>query len=1015
MPSTPLRLLLLLTLAVLPATGLRALPPEIPAHQLVRQQWTVADGLPQVTVLDIAQDPTGFLWLATQNGLARFDGHRFDLFRLREHPQLNHNYTNALAAEADGTLWVGTSLGLARGSATGFASLTPDGEPTGSVQRLLPAAGGGVWVGAERGLFQADGDGLRRLPQPVGSGRVVALADSADGSLVVAFADRLLVDPAGRSRVLQVADVSDLRSLAAGTRDDGPWLWLGSSDGVAGIDADGRVVARHLRGREIEALLEDRHGTLWVASDDGLWRILPGARARRAAIDGLAAGSWIRSLHQDREGNLWVGSHISGVFRLRAGLFRRLGSQDGLTDDIVWSLYADPRGGIWAGTSDGVLHGDLERGFERPIASADLPHPMVLAFLRAGDGSLWIGTRQGAVRIPPGGGRPRPVAGVDAMIYSLTEDRRGRIWVGSRQGVQRVTDGRVETLGLEHGLPAVTARGIVEMSDGRIWIGTDLGAYIEEPGGFRPLAAGSGFDSYRVQMLRETRPGEVIMAVQGGIAHTSLAGDQVRLLGENEGLHVGMVMALHSDRRGRLWYASHDGIGRIPFGQLDAWLAGERERLAPTVVGRLDEPQAAQCNGGHHNAGLLVDDRWLWCPSLHGALVLDIDAVAQKPAAPQPAILALRGSDGAQWSVGNAAGPLRLPLGERDLQIDFTGIHLRDPDAVRFRVQLIGYDGQPQEIGARRTAFYTNLPPGRYRFEVHAEARHAGGSAAPAVLEFVLPPRAWETGGFQALLLLALAGLAFGAFRLRLRQLEQQRRTLTELVAQRTRELEEANAKLVQTSVTDPLTGLRNRRYLLNEIRQDVAQVERIYTTGRKDANRDLLFLMIDLDHFKVINDRHGHHAGDQILVQLAQILDRQVRECDYVVRWGGEEFLVIGRQVDRNHSTVLADRIVSAIRGHSFVTDHGVLRCSCSIGIAVFPPLPARPGAFGWEDTIEIADAAMYLAKQEGRDRWIELRPVIERVQPDFMERFRASPASMATGGELDIRRERAADPRSA
>jgi diguanylate cyclase (GGDEF)-like protein len=1011
MLPTPLRLLLLLFLALPLADPAQALPPEIPPHQLIRQQWTVADGLPQVTVLDLAQDPTGFLWLATQDGLARFDGYRFETFRLREHPQLNHNYTNAVAAEADGTLWVGTTLGLARGSASGFVSLTPEAEPTGAVFRLLAAAGGGVWIGAERGVFHADADGLRR----VGShrDRVVALAYAADGSLVVAFADRLLVDPEGRAQTLRIDGLGELRSLAAGRRDGGPWLWLGGDDGLIGIDRDAAVLTRHLRGREIEALLEDRHGSLWVASDDGLWRLLPGQRARRAAITELAAGSWIRSLLQDREGNLWVGSHVSGAIRLRPGPFRRIGAQDGLTDEIVWSLYADPKGGIWAGTSDGVLHGDLERGFERPIATETLPHPMVLAFLRARDGSLWIGTRQGVVRVPPEGGPPRPVAGIEAMIYSLSEDSRGRIWVGSRQGVQRVVGGRVETLGAEVGLPAVTARGIVEMSDGRIWIGTDLGAYIEEPHGFRPLAAGSGFDSYRVQMLREPRPGEVLMVVQGGMAHTTLAGERVRVIDENDGLHVGMVMSLHGDQRGRLWYSSHDGIGMLPLAKLDAWLAGEIEQLQPSVVGRIDEPQPAQCNGGHHNAGLLLADRWLWCPSLHGALVLDIDALQQPVAAPVPVIQTLRSGEHSFPVEALAGDLLALATGQRDLQIDFTAIHLREPGAVRYRVRLVGYDEQPQQIGERRTAFYTNLPPGRYRFEVEAYSRDGGMSAAPATLDFILPPRVFETRWFQALLLAALVALAFAAFRLRLRQLEQQRSTLAALVSQRTRELEQANLKLQQTSVTDPLTGLRNRRYLLNEIRQDVAQVERIYTTGRKDANRDLLFLMIDLDHFKLVNDRHGHHTGDQILVQLARILDQQVRECDYVIRWGGEEFLVIGRQVDRNHSTVLADRIVNAIRSHGFVTDHGVMRCSCSIGIAVFPPLQSRPGMLSWEDAVELADAGMYLAKQEGRDRWIELRIVEERVAPDFMERFREDSAALTAGSEIDVRRERAAAER--
>ncbi len=988
----------------------QAVPPEIPPHQLLQRQWTVADGLPQITVLDIVQDASGALWLATQDGVAQFDGFRFEVFRSQREPALSHNYTNALAADRDGAVWVGSTQGLARLDARGWRSLTADGPAAGAVYRLLAAADGGVWVAAEAGLFRADAGRLQPVALPSGAGRVVALAHAADGTAVAALPDRLLVDPAGAAREIPLPGFDDLRSLASGAAGGDVWLWVGTGQGLLGIAADGRIVRRPLKQHELETLLLDRHGTLWIGSDDGLWRLPAGELPQRVRISALGTGHWIRSLHEDRNGVLWVGTQVDGLFRLSAGVFRRIGAADGLTDEVVWSLYRDPAGGLWAGGSDGVYHGDLS-GFRRPFPADALPHPMVLAFLRDRDGTLWIGTRQGLARMRPGASRPTPVPGVDAMIYSLSQDDRGRIWIGSRAGVQRIERDRLETLGAEHGLPTTAARTIVQMSDGRIWIGGDLGAFRERaPDRFVAVGAADGTAAHGMKMLRETRPGEVLIAVKGGIARTTLAGDSITLIDEDAGLHAGMVMLLQPDARQRLWYATNNGIGMLPLLQIDQWLGGSRRQLEPRIHGRLGEPQPAQCNGGHDNAGVLIDDRWLWCPSLHGALVLDLQAADAPAALPTPVIQAVSGEGIAQSLT--AGQPLRLPVGVRDLQFDFAGLHLADPNAVRHQVQLLGYDDAPRAIGDRRSAFYTNLPPGEYRFEVTARLAGSERNSAPASVSLLLPARVHESRWFQAALLLSAVGTALVLYRWRVHRLEQAHRTLADLVRQRTAELEDANRRLLESSVTDPLTGLRSRRYLLGEISHDVAQVDRTYTTGRKDSNRDLLFLRLDLDHFEQVNDRFDRHCGDRILAQLAQLLAEQVRECDYAIRWGGEQFLVVGRQVDRAHAHALAERLVAAVRRHRFVTDHGELRCTCSIGLAVYPQLPRQPRALSWQDTIELADAAVGIARQDGRDRWVELRLPGDDIDDDFIDRFRDSPRALIDRGVIVMRSRQVAEP---
>jgi diguanylate cyclase (GGDEF)-like protein len=220
----------------------------------------------------------------------------------------------------------------------------------------------------------------------------------------------------------------------------------------------------------------------------------------------------------------------------------------------------------------------------------------------------------------------------------------------------------------------------------------------------------------------------------------------------------------------------------------------------------------------------------------------------------------------------------------------------------------------------------------------------------------------YETQWFRALLALAFLALMYGAYRLRVRHLRARERELALLVAMRTRELETAYAQIEEASLTDPLTGLRNRRYLEQTIGADLD------VSSRGGVERDMVILMVDLDHFKSVNDRHGHAAGDAVLVQLARLLQRTFRTSDHVVRWGGEEFLIVARFVDGARATELAEKLRAAVESHEFVLPDGaVLRKTCSIGVAVWPFTPAVT----WEHAVDLADAALYEAKRGGRNAW--------------------------------------------
>jgi diguanylate cyclase (GGDEF)-like protein len=210
-------------------------------------------------------------------------------------------------------------------------------------------------------------------------------------------------------------------------------------------------------------------------------------------------------------------------------------------------------------------------------------------------------------------------------------------------------------------------------------------------------------------------------------------------------------------------------------------------------------------------------------------------------------------------------------------------------------------------------------------------------------------------------------------------------RTLARQVADRTRELSDKNAELEatyreleQVSLTDTLTGLRNRRFLLNQIGPDLARSLRDHRVwlregGDRPAASDLTFFLLDLDGFKAVNDTYGHAAGDSVLVEVAEILAEVSRQADHVVRWGGEEFLAVTRFVDRSTAPSLAERMRAAVEAHSFEIDPGrALDLACSIGFASFPFDPGQPELVGWEQVVDLADACLYMAKQAGGNAWV-------------------------------------------
>lgn len=970
------RLVLLFVLLLLAAGSGLALTPEKRFHDYVRDHWSIEQGLPQISARAVAQDADGYLWVGTQAGLARFDGHRFTVHTPEDEPALPGGWINDLLLDPDGSLWIATYKGLARRSAGRFERIPAAGATDDSTLDIVDLALGkdGLRVASGHSVMTVREGRLHELLRLPGAARSLLPEDG-----------RLWVGSVGGVYRVQgqqrdfLALPTDAASASVGhlLRAQGR-LWAGTAAGLFWLDGERwqpYAEAPQLVGATIEGLLEDRDGNLWVAELAHLTRLRDGLPVARI-IDG-EAGLGVRRMFEDREGNLWLGSQWNGLSRLRNGWTRRFSSREGLDTPLVWSLADDGSGGLWIGTDDGVER--LRDGrFETVLPGDDLPHPNAYTLFVDGD-TLWIGTR-GGVAAWRGGTLTEPVRFKDlrgAQVNGLLRDAEGMLWLATNQGLFRDDGQRLQRFGEESGLLDPRIRHLLLGRNGRLLVGSQSGPYERRGDRFEPVGVDSGLPrGLDITVQHELPDGRLLVGSLSETLHY-FDGRRWHVLGPEQGVPRNAPFFI-ADHDGMLWVAGMRGIYRVPLAELAEHAAGRLPRVrGQMLLNERGDRRGGQkgfcCNGAGLARGLL-EDGVLWAPTRDGVVALDTADVALPEHSPNA--LVERWQLGSEWRP-LPSGPGSLPLGVRDIGFEFTSISFQDPRSLGFRYRLLPYheDWRETDEAASRIAIYTNLAPGEHRFEVQASLV-AGEWGDAAGVDFSVPPRFTETLAFRLLagLLVALSGFA-----VYLHQRGHYRRraaTLERLVQERTIDLADANRQLREASLTDPLTLLRNRRYLSQQIPKDLAFYGRELKRN-PELGQVIVFALIDIDHFKRVNDDHGHAAGDRVLQQFAEMLQAQVRTGDYVARWGGEEFMVVFRPTPLEHVPILGDRLCRACAEYTFEIGKGKsIPLTCSIGLAEYPLFSDSQTSLDWEQLVELADRALYRIKRSGRNGWGAYRP---------------------------------------
>ena len=799
--------------AALPPGASFALPPDKPLTQFVLDAWDLEDGLPQISVHAVVRARDGYLWFATEEGVVRYDGAEFRVFDTSNTPEIGHNSIWALLEDRRGTLWIGTyGGGLTTLRDGAFRRITKqEGLPSNTVRTLREDRAGAIWVGTDGGGLARVEEGPRittfATPQGLPDDRVNSIAEDSSGVIWVG------TDGGGLAR-LENGTFTAYTSKHGLPNDevnavfvdgDGA-LWTGTDGGLARFA--GGVFTRFTKQDGlpedwVNAILRDSRGTLWVATTGGLCR-MRGARFEALTGHDLP-NDLILTLTEDPDGSLWFGTAGSGLARLKDGPASAWGPPEGLSYDIASTILEDRDGTLWIGTYGGGLNRRRDGRITTFRTKDGLPDDAITALLQDRSGTLWVGTRRGLCRLA--GGTFRAVGAGDAAsrapVRALAEGEDGSLWIGTYgAGVLRLRDGRFTIHGRDSGLSHEHVQSLYVDAAGTLWAGTDGGGLNRLEGDrFVPVGQTEG-GPVNVLSFWETPEGGMWVGTDGGLCR--LDGARLACFGRREGL-VDIVYRILEDGLGNLWLSCNKGVVRVPRRDLEDLAAGRRARVVAVAYGRADGMRSVECNGGVQPAGWRTGDGGLWFPTIAGAVRFDAGrAVATRPAPPLVIERAL--VDGREAGAAGATGAVELPPGRGDLEFHYAALDLQDPDRVAYRYRLVGFDEGWIAAGARRVAYYTHVPPGRYRFQVEASRPDGAWEAATTDFGFVLRPRFTQTPWFYALW--GLAGLAavWVIHRLRLRRLEARQ---AELQAQEARQRQADFVSGVTHELKTPLTLIR--------------------------------------------------------------------------------------------------------------------------------------------------------------------------------------------------------------
>jgi len=731
-----------------------------------RHVWQASDGLPEQTVQAFAQTPDGFLWIGTSGGLVRFDGVHFLIFDRQNTPAIHENSIFCLMVSRDGALWMGTEGGgVVRLSGGRFESwTTKQGLSNDFVRALFQDASGTVWAGTDNGLMQfAQGrfqrvDGTAAIPEL----SVHSIYQDRAGRLW-AGGFRLACIERGAARIYSLGAAFSQNQVKSITQTEDGTLWVGT---VAGLDsmAPGQDQFRPVRGivSTVRNLRQTSDGVLWIGTiGQGVFQMRDG-RITHLLAPAYLPSNTVLSFFEDGEHNFWVGTQ-TGMLRLTRSAVSIVAFPTP-SDSDFGTIYQDRDGSLWV-ASDRLFQ--LKDGAFVP-EKLSLPNGVhVRNVFRDRSGALWVGT-DGSDLFRIANGRAEHFATLNSFIRVIAQAQDGSMWVGTDGGLNHIVslNGK-QTIHIYYvgiGLAYPSIRSLLIDHNGDLWVGTDRGINHMRGDSFLNDAAVAPLAQMKVWAIHEDSDGSIWFGTRdnglyrlhdGKLAHFTV----------DDGLAGNAIYQILEDSVGHLWMSGPNGISLVNRHELDSQADSFSRHLALTFYSTADISGNTEIYGGTQSSGSIAAAGDVWFPTNLGPI--HILPSERRSLQPPPLSIQTVTADGRPQSM---AGSISLRPGNGRLEFNFTPIRLGSQDGLRFRYMLEGFETNWSAPTAARSADYTNLPAGHYRFR--AQVFDAGNPRAVSEASIAIEQRPffYRTWWFISACLLLVALLIYVIYQYRLRQ-----------------------------------------------------------------------------------------------------------------------------------------------------------------------------------------------------------------------------------------------------
>jgi|GEM_PF-2322767 len=956
------------------------------------------DGLPDLTVYSMEQDQSGYMWFGTTNGLARYDGYSFKVFRHdgTDPNTLSNNNAGNIFLDSNNHLWIGTFGGGANVYNLNNGTLqrlpysnTPSEQVIAeNVQTFFEDSQGHMWIGTGSGLYQIIGDKLNyygknnRDKYSLGKSRVWDIEEDSQGHIWL-----------GTSRGLSELNVSsgifnhfslpeELTSNISSNQfrelqmvDD--VLWIGSSTGLYSFNVNSKHFSYYPSNNKI-LKINDIHveddGYLLIATMEGMYEYNPMKQVFRVNENNELWQAYshldIRQIHRDRSGLLWLATRDSGVLKIdqAGGLFKlhtEYVADSQLTEKSkqVWSTDSDAFNHLLVGTSDTVFKQTLNSNSSRVVVDGmDAVPGIIRSIEKRKAGGFWIAASSGLYGLAINSDQaeirnePFELAGIEpADVFSVTESINGDVWLA------------LYNLGILHWSPTKQTADLIQFIDGHsltdtnisviyvdkqqhIWIGSNLiGVFRYDPASkamelfSHEFGNSKSITSNRIKDIYQDRSDRLWVATARGLNQFQAESRNFKRYTKEDGLLSDSVSSIHEDSQQNLWIVYKFGLSKFnPDKQeinnyvLNESVSNDGFTTRSSSIDVNDVIYIGSVNGYYSFDPRLIKKHDIYQPLLK---------VTQVWVNNQPL-------HEAQWS----SQQLQFDLyhGDQNIAFEFAALDFKSPEQIKYEYRIMGMSEKWLNISRNRLIELKHLYPGTYEVEVQASNNDGRWTEQKMSIELNIHPVWWNQGWIRVMIASFIVIGAFLIHRLRTHKIRQQNLLLENEVKSRTSELHDLNTQLETAANTDYLTKLPNRMAFIKTIE---------YKQQHQQINGSGCIVMADIDFFKQINDKYGHAAGDFILVEISQMMREMIRQDDLIARWGGEEFIFYFEGKSAQHILPMINRIRETVEQTQFKFNQQIIPVTLTLGIG-----QNQPG-LSLNECIAQADEAMYQGKADGRN----------------------------------------------